>query len=233
MCTERNISTQAFTNITTPGWVNKPKGLLQILFERGFIDPELVKKPSKMRYSRNGKKDDIDETTGVVKDDCQRYALSYLMNNCSDFINQKTDVEELCDEIGGRLGIKCHILFTPKFHCEIAGEGIEYSWGASKRIYRRHPLSKKRSIFEFKNLVDSSVKTVTIPMVRKFSRRARRYMLTYSHAQLKHIDKIGEREWSFQQNERIFKLYSSHRDANSFDGKFIEDVLKKSIYSNL
>ena len=94
-------------------------------------------------------------------------------------------------------------------------------------------MSKKRSIFEFKNLVDSSVKTVTIPMVRKFSRRARRYMLTYSHAQLKHIDKIGEREWSFQQNERIFKLYSSHRDANSFDGKFIEDVLKKSIYSNL
>ena len=87
-------------------------------------------------------------------------------------------------------------------------------------------MSKKRSTFEFKNLVDSSVRAITISMVRKFSRRARRYMLTYSHAQLKHIDKIGEREWSFQQNERIFKLCSSHRDANSFDGKFIEDVLK-------
>ena len=58
-------------------------------------------------------------------------------------------------------------------------------------------------------------------------------MLTYLHTQLKDNNTSGEREWSFQQNERIFKLYSSHRDANSFDGKFIEDVLKKSIYSSL
>ena len=44
MCTERNISSQTSTNIITPGWVNTPKRLLQMLFERGFIDLELVKK---------------------------------------------------------------------------------------------------------------------------------------------------------------------------------------------
>jgi hypothetical protein len=31
------------------------------------------------------------------------------------------------------------ILVTPKFHCEVAGEGIKYDWGLSKRDYRSLP----------------------------------------------------------------------------------------------
>jgi hypothetical protein len=34
---------------------------------------------------------------------------------------------------------------TPKCHCELAGEGIEYAWGCAKNHYRRQPLKDKRA----------------------------------------------------------------------------------------
>jgi hypothetical protein len=52
-----------------PGWVDKPTGLLQVLWESGWIDTLNLTK-----YLKEGKK------------------------------------------------------VTPKFHCELAGEGIEYDW---------------------------------------------------------------------------------------------------------
>ena len=38
-------------NETVAGWYNSPKGLLQVLYERGFIDIDNLSK-----YSKNGKK---------------------------------------------------------------------------------------------------------------------------------------------------------------------------------
>ena len=35
--------------------------------------------------------------------------------------------------IGRRLGVK--VERTPKFHCEMAGEGIEYDWALCKAKY--------------------------------------------------------------------------------------------------
>ena len=37
-------------------WCSKPKGMLQILFKRGFIDTNLVAKLRMMQYSKGGKK---------------------------------------------------------------------------------------------------------------------------------------------------------------------------------
>ena len=109
--------------------MNRPKGMLQVLFERGYIDVNLVTKPSKMCYSKEGKKSDIDPNSGELKEEARQYNLSYLLSNCSDFKTQKTDVEQLCDEINHNINSNTSILFSPKFHCELAGEGIEYSWG--------------------------------------------------------------------------------------------------------
>ena len=49
-----------------PGWCNKPKGMLQILFERGLIDCTLVNTPRSMRYSKKGKAKDFSEDTGEL-----------------------------------------------------------------------------------------------------------------------------------------------------------------------
>ena len=67
----------------------------------------------------------------------KQYSLSYLLSQCEDFKNEKKDIEYLCKEMGINSLCCIGILFTPKFHCELAGEGIEYSWGAAKRFYRQ------------------------------------------------------------------------------------------------
>ena len=53
--------------------------------------------------------------------------------------------QQLCDEMSLEISNNMNILFTPKYHCKIAGEGIEYLWGASKRWYRRYPLKNKKN----------------------------------------------------------------------------------------
>ena len=65
------------------------------------------------------------------------------MSKCTDFTEQKTDAEQLCDELSCTIPNTCSIIFTPKFHCKIAGEGIKYSWGVTKKTYRRIPLHEK------------------------------------------------------------------------------------------
>ena len=40
---------------------------------------------------------------------------------------------------------------TPKCHCELAGEGIECSWGCAKNHYRRVSLKRKKSKDSFRS----------------------------------------------------------------------------------
>ena len=75
------------------------------------------------------------------------------------------------------------IWFTPKYHCEIAGEGVEYMWGYCKRLFRRVPLAKRRKKADFENAVRNTVSSEMIPpsLIRRFSRRARQYICAYHH----------------------------------------------------
>jgi hypothetical protein len=63
---------------------------------------------------------------------------------------------------------------TPKCHCELAGEGIKYSWAASKNKYRRFPVGAKKGKEQFRNLVSEclSRQVITTKLVRAFSWRA-------------------------------------------------------------
>ena len=66
------------------------------------------------------------------------------MRNCDNFINQKNAMEELCEKLSaiGEPSIK--LLTSSKYHCEIAGEGIELNWGYRKKAYRNIPLDEKK-----------------------------------------------------------------------------------------
>ena len=70
---------------------------------------------------------------------------------------------------------------TPKCHCEIAGEGIEYSWGLAKNQYRKILLENKRGKEKFIQSVRECISRTLInrTRVQKFSKRARRYMQGY------------------------------------------------------
>ncbi len=64
-------------------------------------------------------------------------SLTYLLSSCKDFEEE----ESLLQSMGRKMGVLMD--HTPKCHCELAGEGIEYTWGSSKNYYRRLPLKEK------------------------------------------------------------------------------------------
>ena len=140
---QQNGSTKAGTRmqLAYPGnkaknhlWVGS-KGLLQVLREWGFID---ISKLS--HYTMYGKENPF----GVIWKDM---SLKFLMSNCQDFKEE----ESLLQSMGRSMGILVDRM--PKCHCELAGEGIEYSWGCSKNSYHRTLLSQKRGKENFRAVV--------------------------------------------------------------------------------
>jgi hypothetical protein len=90
------------------GWVGKQKGLLQVLWERRWIDE-----------SR------LDDYTIIRKDDAHgavdlELSLQCLMESCLDFANEIMEVQPMGEKMGVR------VISTTKFHAEMAGDGIEY-----------------------------------------------------------------------------------------------------------
>ena len=73
-------------------------------------------------------KSDIDADSGGLKYQFPKYSLVHLMSKYSDFTNQKSDIEELASKFSCAHSYNSNILFTPKFYCKLAGEGIAYSW---------------------------------------------------------------------------------------------------------
>ncbi len=108
----RGIPIYEETEAVEEGWPGKPKGLLQVAWERGFIDLN-VENP-KNHYTINGRKNAL----GILELDS---SLKYLLGNCTDFKEEETMLQSM----GTKMGILVDC--TPKCHPELAGEGIEYS----------------------------------------------------------------------------------------------------------
>ena len=89
-----------------------------MLCERGLIRTELLDK-----HTLDGRKDTI---TGKVD---LLFSLCHLLAECTDFKHEETALQYL----GTQLGVTVQL--TPKFHAELAGEGIEYSWAYAKALY--------------------------------------------------------------------------------------------------
>ena len=97
------------------------------------------------------------------------------MDNCTDFVNEISQLEYVVKSLGVR------VIITTKYRAEYGDEGVEYSWGYSKLRYWRNPLSAKKSKDSFLVLVRKGLSRdfITTELVRKFSKRARKYMLAY------------------------------------------------------
>ena len=144
----------------------KAKGVFQILWERGYINPD----PKTWgTYTMKGPKD----KDGVLRDD---YSMNLLIKKCSDFVNEKTMLQQIGEEYLGIIVDR-----TPTCTPELAGEGIEYSWAMAQGWYRMQSLAKKKGKANYHNLVRECVGSniLTVNRVRMFSRRAREYMVAY------------------------------------------------------
>ena len=207
------------TKITThrkkPSYVGEGKGMIQILHERGYVDENRINEYFKIAKDK------------VTKKENREYSLLTMLKNQPDFANEVSQLEYVATSLGAR------VIITTKYHAEYAGEGIEYSWGYSKSIYRRHPLAAKKGRVNFIKLVDKCISrdTITTNMVRKFSKRARFYMVGYKvlEKELLTNDKSPE-QLSHAMIEKMKKIVSSHRAALDFDKGYLTKVITEEGY---
>ena len=145
--------------------------------------------------------------------------MRIVMSQCADFQNERSALQE-------RLEARGHILLMPpKYHPELAGVGIEYSWGRSKHVYR-HELNDKVSA-NLRCNVEAALSVVDTPkhaavrpisLVRKSARRARAYRKSARRA------RAYERAYRdpsspsvFQLIEHMKKPQKSHRSIGDLD----------------
>ncbi len=109
-------TTKLVTHGKKPGWARKGKGLLQILWEHGWIDESKISEYKKI----------VSDDAGLV---VKEFSLAHMLETCTGFANEKTQLEFVCQSLG------TEALITTKYHAKYVGEGIEYSWGAAKAVY--------------------------------------------------------------------------------------------------
>ena len=210
---EHGLPIRETTQKVIEGWEGKPKGLLQVLWERGIVDASKLSE-----YTINGRQNGY----GVID---KTYALKSLMANCLDFEEEET----LLQSMGRVMGVL--VDRTPKCHCELAGEGIEYSWGCAKNSYRRVSLKQKRGKDNFRKVVRmclSREKVLVTERIRLFSRRARAYICAYymiwSERQEQRGGSIETNESALTTDpikmEKLVKHFKTHRCALNFDHSF-------------
>ena len=188
-----------------------------MLWERGLIPEDSI-----IQYTRNHKD--------------PMYNLVQIMASCQDFLDETNILQDTLLKRG------IVVIKSPKCHAELAGEGIEYTWGFVKNIYRRMPLSQKRSKENFfssvKHVLDRSV--ITKMKVRKFARKARRYTCAYfvidNNLQPSTDTFVDERGTSIidltggttlPSIERLVKQFKTHRCALDFATEFITTEARK------
>ena len=127
-----------------------------------------------------------------------------------------------------------HILISsPKYHPELAGVGIEYSWGKAKLEFRRNindcvPTHLRENV---KKALDISI--LSLERVRRFARRTRDYKRVYEYIRDHESDfnrvgesglieqKEGEKLQGHKMIESMRKKQKEHRCIMNLDTAYI------------
>jgi len=122
------------------------------------LDPSIT-------YMAKVKNNDEDEGSET------RRVYGEVLAECHDFQNELTSLQHLAQTLGSTVNR------LTKSHPELAGKGIEYSWGCAKCYYQSAKLKEKKGKDNFMNLVKTSLLTITnhgggldIHLIRKFSK---------------------------------------------------------------
>ena len=171
------------------GYVGKAKGMKQVLWERGWY---------------------IDKMSTTTKD--PKMNLGFVLGSLPDFFNERTALQHTVEARG-------HILvLSPKFHPEVAGVGIEYSWGMSKLKFRRELNDEIPKNLHNNILTSMNRETIlTLPRVRRFARRTRDYCRAYFKLEK---DAVGAE--SKDRIEQMRKSCKAHRNIIDMEPGFID-----------
>ena len=106
------------TTQTKESWVGRPKGKLQVAWERGILN---LDKYCIEDYCDKGK---LDAFGNIIHDT----RFDELLSSCIECSEEESMLQMNLKKMGA------FFWHSPKFHCELAGEGIKYSWGNPKMM---------------------------------------------------------------------------------------------------
>ena len=66
------------------------------------------------------------DENGNMKDECKQFSLTNPLEQFHKFNDKKSGIEHLCADLS-KNNFNIKILFTPKYHYTLAGEGMQYS----------------------------------------------------------------------------------------------------------
>ena len=204
------------SSITKPGHEGAEKGLRQYLWERGLYFHHAENNSCKLKSCLDkGKGCPMMEK--VEKGDKHfrphQFSMQYVLGQCRDFANETSALEEKFRDLGMIL------LMSPKGHPELAGKGIEFSWGVSKKYFR------KINNCVGKDLHSNMLKSFTVidlAQSMRNSRRTRRYR-----------DACDTRRKTYQAHdchlsvEKYVASHKCHRNILDQETAYIKSVLAK------
>jgi len=169
--------------VNHPEFPGQPKGMRQVLIERGLWRNGLVMQCKKTKHGSGGK------CKPGATDCCAKRILDLQ----PDFQEQKSLVQEVIEAAG-------HLcIFLPKFHCEL--NFIEFFWGAVKRYLREN------CDYSFATLQENMPKalaSVSVETIRKWEHRMKRWMEAYRGG-------LGAKDAQIQVKKFSSRRYASHR----------------------
>ncbi len=210
------------------GWEGKPKGFFQILWQRGFIDGEHIAKITKRQHNKRHKR--------LLRD----FEIVWFENIAPDSPDVNLYRFWRWGDNSANHGTSSDC--TPKCHPELSGEGIEYTWARCKSHFRNILLDRKRGRENFKVCVSESLswEISATALVRKFSKRVRRYMQGYHvlNQIYQGLIETSDKEWQTNGNanraiipmrlEQMVKKFKTHRCAMDFDRAFCKALFKEA-----
>jgi len=215
MAESKGIATTVEEDVVVEGYAGAAKGMFQVLWERGWIDPDNIKKYKKAP----GKNDEVDDS-GRATGEEKGYIMKELLADCEDFKTELTALEDLSQKLTTAF-YDITLTFTPKYHCEIAGKGIELCWGLIKKYYRRNFLAQQKKN-DFEACVYESFEQITPDLCRKFDNRIFRYLTAYKHYE----DKTDEQSYKLIE-KFVNKSFKTHRSSLDAETGYIDELLRE------
>ena len=111
LCTRNNLPLTSTDDVIIKGWVHKPKGAIQILYEHGWLNPDHLH-----LYTGDGRKTNDKIVSGHTDPTRCMFSVNKLMKKQTDFINEVTLLQLHTEKIG------VSIDRSPKCHPELAGK---------------------------------------------------------------------------------------------------------------
>ena len=134
-------------------------------------------------------------------------SAKYVLANCQDFREENGAMEDLIQFY------RNIVLFTSKGNPEIAGAGIEYDWGVSKKVFRR---TTNHVAKDCERDVRLLLSRVTFQVAKNTAGKSRSYMRAYK-------DDAGG---SHLLVEKFVKIHKCHRNILDQDTEYLDNMLK-------